>query len=139
MPRRQRLTKGHHKAMAYADLPAFMARLSETPVAAAKALMFTILTCARTSEVLHMTWDEIDFQTATWVVPSSRMKMQKEHSVPLSDAALAILGAQEAKRGKNPTSFPATLRALPCRFCAPSDPLDRLCRQRHAALTRLTH
>jgi integrase len=110
LPRRQRLTKGHHKAMAYADLPAFMARLSETPVAAAKALMFTILTCARTSEVLHMTWDEIDFHTATWVVPSSRMKMQKEHHVPLPEQALAILGDQLAGRGKSPFVFPGRLR-----------------------------
>jgi integrase len=110
LPKRQRLVRGHHKAMAHADLPAFMARLSEAPVAAAKALMFTILTCARTSEVLKMTWDEVSFADAVWRVPASRMKMQKEHSVPLSDAALAILGAQEAKRGKNSYVFPGKPR-----------------------------
>ena len=110
LPKRQRLVRGHHKAMAPADLPAFMARLSETPVAAAKALMFTILTCARTSEVLHMTWDEVSFADAVWRVPASRMKMPKEHLVPLSDAALAIVGAQEAKRGRNPYVFPGKPR-----------------------------
>jgi integrase len=91
--------------MPYADLPAFMARLSETPLAAAKALMFTILTCARTSEVLLITWDEVSFADATWRVPASRMKMGKPHDVPLSEQALRLLGDQMATRGKNPFVF----------------------------------
>jgi integrase len=110
LPKRQWLVKGHHKAMPYADLPAFMARLSETPVAAAKALMFTILTCARTSEVLHMTWDEVSFADEVWRVPADRMKMGKSHDVPLSDAALRLLGDQMGGRGKNPFVFPGRQR-----------------------------
>jgi integrase len=100
-------SRGHHAAMPYADLPAFMARLSETPGVAAKALMFTILTCARTSEVLGATWDdEIEFASATWRVRGERMKMGKPHDVALSDAALRILADQMAGRGKNPFVFP---------------------------------
>ena len=104
------LVKGHHRAMPYADLPAFMARLNERPVAAAKALMFTILTCARTSEVLHMTWDEVSFADEVWRVPANRMKMGTPHDVPLSDAALRLLGDQMGGRGKNPFVFPGGQR-----------------------------
>ena len=99
-------SRGHHAAMPYTDLPKFMAKLAETPGVAAKALMFVVLTACRTSEVLNATWDEIDFQGATFVVPRSRMKMGVEHSVPLSGAALNILSGQQAARGKNPYIFP---------------------------------
>jgi len=53
-----------------------------------------------------MTWDEVSFDTATWSIPKERMKMGKEHSVPLSDAALDILRDQHGTRGKNPYVFP---------------------------------
>jgi integrase len=103
-------SRGHHAAMPYADLPAFMAKLSETPGVASKALMFTILCCARTSEVLHATWDEISFADAIWRVPASRMKMQKPHDVPLSEQALRLLGDQMGGRGKNVYIFPGRPR-----------------------------
>ena len=106
--------RGHHAAMPYADLPAFMAKLAEMPGAAAKALMFTILTCARTSEVLHATWDEISFAHAIWRVPASRMKMQKPHDVPLSEQALRLLGDQMGHRGKSVYVFPGAGRASRC-------------------------
>ncbi len=114
LPKRKRLTRGHHKALGYADVPALMARLAATPGAAAKALMFTILTCARTGETLGATWDEVDLDKAVWTVPASRMKMAVEHSVPLSDAAVAILRAQEAERNdRNDHVFPGRpVRAL---------------------------
>jgi integrase len=99
-------SRGHHAAMAYRDLPAFMAKLDQTVGDSARALAFTILTCARTSEALGATWDEIDLETATWRVPKERMKMDKAHDVPLSDQALAILKAQHATRGDNPFVFP---------------------------------
>lgn len=65
LPKLERLTRGHHAALAYSDLPAFWTKLEEIDTTASRALMFTILTCARTSEVLHMTWDEIEFFSAT--------------------------------------------------------------------------
>ena len=105
-PKKVGARRGHHAAMPYANLPTFMAKLSETHGVAAKALAFTILTAARSGETLGATWDEIDFDEATWTVPASRMKMQKAHAVPLSDAAVAILRDLEAARGKSPYVFP---------------------------------
>lgn len=99
--------RGHHAAMPYADLPQFMKKLAETPSPAFSALAFTVLTAARSGEVLGMTWDEVDFDTATWTVPAERMKVQKRHSVPLSDAAVAILRNQYEARGANPYVFPS--------------------------------
>jgi hypothetical protein len=75
LPKRKRLTRGHHAAMPYADLPAFWTTLAEINTTASRALMFTILCASRTSEVLHMTWDEISFADEIWRVPASRMKM----------------------------------------------------------------
>jgi integrase len=107
LPKPKKLgARGHHAAMRYAELAAFMAQLAETEGAAASALAFTVLTVARSGETLGATWDEIDFKAATWIVPASRMKMGKPHSVPLSDAALDILLSQETARGKNPYVFP---------------------------------
>ena len=57
-------SRGHHKAMAYDDVPALMARLAEIDSVASRALQITILTCARTSEALGMTFDEIDLDNA---------------------------------------------------------------------------
>ena len=82
-----------------------MARLGEIDTTASRALRFTILTASRTSEVLKMTFVEIDFDKAVWTVPASRMKMARQHEVPLSDQAVAILRAQEAERGRNPHVF----------------------------------
>ena len=83
-----------------------MARLAEIDSAPSKALQITVLTCARTSETLGMTFDEIDFDNAIWTIPASRMKMDREHTVPLSDQALAILRRQHDERGSNPHVFP---------------------------------
>jgi integrase len=104
--------RGHHAAMKYADLPAFWARLAETPGVAAKALQFLILTATRTTETLGAQWDdEISFQTETWVIPKERMKMGEAFSVPLSDAALRILSDQMGGGSKNPYIFPGRPRA----------------------------
>ncbi|MPZ58744.1 MAG: DUF4102 domain-containing protein [Rhizobiales bacterium] len=81
----------HHAAMAYADLPAFMAELRQRDSVSAKALEFTILTAARTGETIGATWDEIDLTTKLWTVPGARMKKGKTHIVPLTDRAIAIL------------------------------------------------
>jgi integrase len=81
----------HHPALPYAEIPAFMAELRGMDSLSAKALEFTILTAARTSEVIGATWDEIDLEAKTWTVPASRMKAGKEHRIPLSERALAVL------------------------------------------------
>ena len=58
---------------------------------AAFALEFTVLTAARTGEVVGATWDEVDLEKAVWTVPACRMKAAREHRVPLSLPALDIL------------------------------------------------
>lgn len=98
LPRRQKLTRGHHAAMAYGDLPAFVERLRESEDTAARALEFLILTAARSGEVLGARWQEFDLEAATWVVPPSRMKAGREHRVPLSERALAIVTALNERR-----------------------------------------
>ena len=107
LPKRDRLSRGHHAAMPYAEVPAFVARLDSTPGTAAKALAFVILTAARTGEALGMTWEEVDLATATWTVPKERMKAGKTHRVPLSAAALAILVdvRDAARKSPRPDSF----------------------------------
>lgn len=84
----------HHAALAYVEIGAFTRDLREQEGNSARALEFLILTCARTSEVLGATWDEIDFENALWTVPAHRIKAGKEHRVPLSSRALAILKGQ---------------------------------------------
>jgi len=81
----------HHAALAYEDLPAFMAELRARQGVSARALEFTILTAARAGEVVGARWAELDLARKVWIVPGSRMKSGKEHSVPLSDRVLAIL------------------------------------------------
>lgn len=93
LPPRSRLTRGHHKAMPYEAIPAFMVKLRERNATAALALEFVILTATRTSEVLGATWAEVDLDKAIWTVPASRMKAGKEHRIPLAPRAVEILEA----------------------------------------------
>lgn len=93
LPPRARLSRGHHKALAYADLPAFTADLQKRKATAALALEFVILTATRTNEVLGASWNEIDLNKAVWTIPAERMKAGKEHRVPLSPRAVEILKA----------------------------------------------
>jgi integrase len=81
----------HHAALPYAELPVFMADLRQQEGVAARALEFAILTAGRTGEVIGARWSEIDLQARVWVVPGERMKAGKEHRVPLSGPAVAIL------------------------------------------------
>ncbi|WP_298689314.1 site-specific integrase [uncultured Sphingomonas sp.] len=91
LPRRPKLTRGHHEALPWRDAPSFMVQLLKRPALAARALEFTILTAARSGEVLGAAWGEIDLDQKLWTVPPTRMKAGAEHVVPLSDAAVAIL------------------------------------------------
>lgn len=91
LPKRQRLSRGHHAALPYAATPAFMESLRGRSATAARALEFTILTAARSGEVLGADWKEIDVQKKLWTVPAVRMKAGREHRVPLSRRAIAIL------------------------------------------------
>jgi integrase len=84
----------HFAAMPYVDVPAFMAQLQHGKSLSRRALAFTILTAARTAEVTNAEWREFDLEAALWTIPAGRMKAAKEHVVPLSRQALAVLKAQ---------------------------------------------
>jgi integrase len=93
LPARSRVRRvEHHAALPYAELPGFLAALREQEGIAARALEFLILTAARTGEIIGARWNEIDRLDKTWTVPAARMKAHREHRVPLSPPALAILG-----------------------------------------------
>jgi len=94
----------HHPALPYADMPAFAAELRTRQGVAASALLFTILTAARTNEVVGARWDEIDFANKCWTVPSSRMKAGREHRVPLSPRCIDLLNKLPREAG-NPFVF----------------------------------
>lgn len=81
----------HHPALPYEQLAEFQRRLNQYPSISAKALGFAILTAARSGEVRGATWEEIDFAKRIWTVPADRMKGGKEHRVPLSRRAIALL------------------------------------------------
>jgi integrase len=96
-PRREAV-KEHHAALPYQDAPAFMAWLRAKDAISARALEFTILCAARTSETLFATASEIDFDAEVWTIPAERMKARKEHRVPLCDRALEIAKEGQARR-----------------------------------------
>jgi integrase len=92
LPRRSKVRKVRHQpALPYAEIPELMAELARLDSVSARALAFTILTAARTGEVIGMHWREIDTEAGLWSVPGERMKAARTHRVPLSDAAMAII------------------------------------------------
>jgi integrase len=101
----------HHAALPVGDVGAFMARLREVEGMGARALEFAILTAARSGEVRGAKWTEIDLRAKVWTVPAERMKAGKEHRVPLSDAALALLKALP-KVDKPVLLFPSPKRGV---------------------------
>ncbi|MGD9472990.1 MAG: tyrosine-type recombinase/integrase [Novosphingobium sp.] len=100
LPARTRLSRGHHKAIAYEQIPAFVCALHKREAVAALALEFSILTAARSGEVIGATWAEVELDKAVWTIPADRMKAAKEHRVPLSPRAVAILENLQALGGE---------------------------------------
>jgi integrase len=78
LPKRQKLSRGHHKAMPYAEVPAFVGKLREVESIPRRAIEFLILTGARSGEVLGARWNEIDPAGKVWSIPASRMKAGRE-------------------------------------------------------------
>lgn len=94
LPARSKVAKvQHHKALPYAKIGAFMAELRRCEGTGARALEFAILTAARSGEVRGATWGEIDLAGRLWTIPAGRMKAGREHRVPLSAGAVALLEA----------------------------------------------
>jgi integrase len=88
----------HHGALPYVQMPAFMGKLRGDTSVTARCLEFIVLTATRLGEAINATWSEIDLEARTWTIPAKRMKKGKEHKVPLSNAAIAVLKAMRAIR-----------------------------------------
>ena len=92
--------KAHHRALPYAEIPAALETIDASPagLAARACMRFLILTAARSGEARGARWDEVDMDAATWTIPGERMKGGRQHVVPLSVAALAVLHEAAALR-----------------------------------------
>ncbi|MQU91749.1 tyrosine-type recombinase/integrase [Sinorhizobium meliloti] len=104
LPKRRKLTRGHHTALPYARVPNFIADLRAREAIAARALEFTILTAARSGETFGAKWNEIDLDAFVWTVPANRMKAGREHRVPLTPRVVGIL-KEMANFGTDPDAY----------------------------------
>ena len=108
LPAQSRIhTVAHFSSLPYAEMPDFVTELRAIPDLSARALEFTILTAARTGEVIGARWSEIE--ACTWTVPASRMKGRHEHKIPLSAPAVKIIERQRQVR-ENDFVFPGMRR-----------------------------
>lgn len=115
----------HHPALPYDDMAEFMKELRQREGLSALALEFTILTAARTSETLKIKWTELDLKAGLWLVPGARMKSERDHRVPLSARAVAILRELEAVR-TGEYVFPGQRRGKPLSNMALLKLLERM-------------
>ncbi|UOK70429.1 tyrosine-type recombinase/integrase [Ancylobacter polymorphus] len=130
LPKQKKLSRGHHAALDYHDVPTVIAALRSSSATSARALEFMILTAGRSSEVRGALWDEIDLDKSLWVIPANRMKAGVEHRVPLPARAVDILKERaavrsgalvfEGEREGRPISDTALVKAL--RHAAPKKP-----------------
>ena len=125
LPRPPKLARGHHAAMSYDELPAFMKRLRGVDTVSARALEFAILTAGRSGEVYGARWPEIDLGGRVWIIPATRMKAAREHRVPLSDRALAVLD-ELAEVKINEFVFPGHRPGKPLSHAAMAKVMSRL-------------
>jgi integrase len=117
----------HHAALAYAALPDFISQLRAQDGVAARALEFTILTAACTGETIGAVWNEVNLSEKIWTVPAERMKAVREHRVPLSARALAILsGPKGADDSHSGFIFPGGKAAKPLSNMAMTEVLRRM-------------
>jgi integrase len=91
----------NHAALPYAQIPGLMAQLSDPPTIGSFALRFLILTGTRLNETREAVWGEFDLEARLWTIPKDRMKMDRDHQVPLSDEAMAILREVRRLYGEN--------------------------------------
>jgi integrase len=102
----------HHAALPFADAPAFMSALDEHTGASALCLRWAVLTACRSGEALGARWAEIDADRGLWTVPGTRTKNRREHRVPLSLDAMAVLAEADAVR-QNEFVFPGVRSGQP--------------------------
>jgi integrase len=116
----------NHPALPWEQMPEFMAQLRTVEGLAAKALEFTILTAARSGETRGLPWDgELDFPRELWTVPAQRMKREREHRVPLTAPALAIVEYMRSVR-QNDYVFPGDQADAPLSDMALTETIRRM-------------
>lgn len=134
LPKRSKARKvKHHPALPYVELAAFMVDLRQQQGVAARALEWTILNAARTSETIGGKPMELDRVAKLWTVPGDRMKAEKEHRVPLADAALAILDDLDVMGEARPYVFPGGKAGRPLSNMAMLALIERMNEARAAA------
>lgn len=108
------IKRGNYAAIEVKELPDFLKALEKNDArlyrSTRNAIKLIMLTFVRTSELINAEWQEIDFDAKLWTIPAARMKMRKEHLVPLSKQALAILADQKEISGSRPLLFPSNVR-----------------------------
>ncbi|MEM6550484.1 MAG: site-specific integrase, partial [Pseudomonadota bacterium] len=124
LPRHIQQGVRHLAAMPYQDVPGFMARLTERDSISARALAFTVLTAARSGEARGARWEEFDLEKAVWTLPEARMKMRRDHRIPLSKAALQIV--RDMRGLDNELVFPGQKRGRPMTDVSLSKALRRM-------------
>lgn len=126
LPKPSKVQKSeHHAALHFSKIQLFMSHLRAQPGIGPLALEFTILTAARTNEVVGAQWREIDLEKKVWTVPAERMKAGKEHIVPLSERALQILDELKKVR-ESDFVFPGWKSGTPLSNMAMSKLLKRM-------------
>jgi len=114
LPQRAKVARvEHHAALRWREIGGFMERLRQCSGIGARALEFAILTATRSGEVRGAMWLEIDLDHAVWTIPAERMKAGREHRVPLSEAALAILHEIAALKNGSGLVFLGQRRGVP--------------------------
>jgi integrase len=102
LPKPSKVSKRvHFKALPYEQMGSFMVELRKRPAMTARALEWIILTACRSAEARGATWDEIDLKNRIWSIPADRMKMDREHRVPLCDDAVKLLKNLPRFEGSN--------------------------------------
>ena len=111
LPARPR-QRSHHAALNHADVGAALRAVDATEASesARLAVRFLALTATRSAETTGATWNEVDMESATWTIPAARMKAGREHRVPLSSAAMAVLKAARLLDDASGLVYPSPYR-----------------------------
>ena len=109
LPKNNTAPANHHKALRHQDVAGAVEKIRDSGARPGTKLMieYVVLTACRSGEARLATWDEVDFDAATWTVPAERMKTGKVHRVPLSTRAVVLLGEAKTLAGKRDLIFPA--------------------------------
>ena len=128
LPSRKRLEQGHHAALPYPQIPAFMRALEGREDVSHQLLRFIVLTACRTGEARGAEWGEFDLERGVWTVPGARMKGGREHRVPLVPQVVALVEKMRPLRAsERPDAivFPGN-NGNPCSTMTPAMALRRM-------------